>query len=407
MSETEQVTGAPVEASPLPTFAEQAKAALGGEASSAPVVPAVPEAAPAVPAVPEAPAKSRVFAQYFQEHYGADLGGVSDEELAPQIGQILEGNQILEQRLAERERQLNEFLASQSEFEEFRRSKAQANVASQEQKPPQEPKLKPLSYDPEWEHLATQDKDTGLWTPKTRYGMAAIEAAEKLNQYHRELADRGRRLMTDPLSLIQDAGLSLELERIREEYRTQLEALKKEMTEAVNSVPQRLRQEAEQAQVMTRMESWVQEREKDLFQCDAGGRPLMRGGQMVLSDRGQVYQQAAKQAKDQFGLSDPHKIHAFASQIYEARFANPVVAAAPQQPVAPPAPQPTASEINAEQKRKFLEKGQPPASVPTNRDGAHLAAAKDGRPGMFLHRFREQVLTDPDNAEVLGSNFKG
>ena len=121
MSETEQVTGAPVEASPLPTFAEQAKAALGGEASSAPVVPAVPEAAPAVPAVPEAPAKSRVFAQYFQEHYGADLGGVSDEELAPQIGQILEGNQILEQRLAERERQLNEFLASQSEFEEFRR----------------------------------------------------------------------------------------------------------------------------------------------------------------------------------------------------------------------------------------------------------------------------------------------
>lgn len=405
MSDVEQVAAspAPEEVKPLPTFAEQAKAALPTEVASPVAAPEVPVA----PVAPEAP-KSRVFANYFQQQYGADLGDVSDEDLVPQIGQILESNQLLEQRIAERERQLGEYLAAQSEFEEFRRSKAQAQtVASQEVKPPQEPKLKPLQYDPEWEHLATQDKDTGLWTPKTRYGMAAVEAAERLNQYHRELSDRSRRLVTDPLSLIREAGLDIELESIRNEYRMALEAAKKELSESVQSIPQRLRQEAEQAQVLSKMESWVQEREKDLFQVGVDGRPVVRGGQMALTEKGRVYQQAAQQARDYFGITDPHKIHTYASQQYEMRFTNPVVEAAPQPPVTPPAPQPTVQEINAEQKRKFLEKGHQPASVPTNRDGAHLAAAKDGRPGMPFHRFRDQVLSDPENAEVLGSNFKG
>lgn len=386
---------APAVATPAPqTFAEQARAELQ---PTVPAEVAAPVAAPVEPVV-SAQAKSRILAEYLNTQYGADLGDVSDEELAPQIGHMLEESQLLQQRLAERERQLSEYLASQNEFQEFRSSKAQSKEAASQEKLPAEPKVKPLQYDPDWEHLASLDKDTGLWSPKAKFGLQAIEAAEKLNIYQREQADRARRLVSDPWSLMREAGF--------DNYAQQLKAeIIKEMEDRVNSIPKRWEQERQQEQVVSQMQSWIDNRQGDLFALDAKGQPLTRAGQYVLSEKGRAYQQAAAEAKEVLGLNDPHRIHAYASRIYEARFAN--TAAAPQAPVAPPAPEPTVQETNEALKRKFLEKGHVPASIPTNRDGAHLAAAKDGRPGNSFLRFREMVQTDPNNAEILGVNFKG
>lgn len=393
------VTPAPVVAARTESFADQAKAELQLTSANPTVAPVVApvEVAPVEPVAP-APTKSRVLAEYLNTQYNAELGDISDEELAPQIGHFLEENQLLQQRLAEREKQLNEYLASQAEFQEFRTSKAQSKVASQEQKPP-EPKVKPLQYDTDWEHLATLDKDTGLWSPKAKFGLQAIEAADKLNQHVREEAARARRLVSDPWGLIKEAGLDVELQQMKAEFAKLLD-------ERLEAIPKRWEAERQQEQVVSQMQSWIDERQGDLFVLDAKGQPARRGNQVLLSDKGKSYQQAALEAKEVFGMNDPHQVHAYASRLYEARFANAVAA---QPTVEQPAPVPTPQEKNDALKRKFLEKGHVPATVPAaNRDGAHLAAAQDGRSGnSFLHRFREQVLTDPDNAEALGSLYKG
>ena len=88
MSDVEQVTAspAPEEVKPLPTFAEQAKAALPTEVASPVAAPEVPVA----PVAPEAP-KSRVFANYFQQQYGADLGDVS-ADCSPEFDRSAEPN---------------------------------------------------------------------------------------------------------------------------------------------------------------------------------------------------------------------------------------------------------------------------------------------------------------------------
>lgn len=361
------------------SFRDAVAAELAGVASAAGTAAASPvESAPA----PVAPAKSRVIAEYLKKQYEADLSDeISDEELAPQIGHILESHQILEQRLAERERQLSEYLASRQEFDEFRASQAQARqLASQEQKP-LEPKVKPLVYDRDWEHLATLDKDTGLWTPKAKFGLQGIEAAEKLNQYQREQADRARRLVSDPLSLIREAGLEQELKQLEERILKQIE-------EKVNSIPTRLKQEASARQAEGEVAQWIQSRERDLMVHDAMGRPVLRAGQPALTEKGMTYQRAAVEAREVYGIQDARLVHRYAAERYERAFPEkaPEPVAAPAPVVAPAAPTPTAQEKGEELKKKFLEKGRVTTSTPS---GATESGATPGKP--FTPRFRELV----------------
>jgi len=396
-----------VETKPIhESFREAALSQLPTEPVGGGATPSAEVKAPVV----ETPAqvKSRVVADYLKSQYQADLGDVTDEDLAPQIGHILESNQLLEQRLAERERQLSEFLAKRQEFDQFLASQAKAQpVASQEVSKPLEPKVKPLQYDPDWEHLASLDKETGLWSPKAKFGLQAIEAAEKLNQYVREQADRARRLVSDPLSLLRDAGLENELQQIRAEFQKERDALKKELEDKFNQFPTQLQQQAEQRRAQSSVEQWVQERSGDLFAQDAQGRVMFRGDAPITTEKGACYQKAAVEARDFYGITDPVKVHAYAKRVYEMTY--PVVQAETPVPVATPAaPTPTLQETNEALKRKFLEKGKSPGSVqPASREQAPSAAVSGRSGNAFLHRFRDMALSDEANADVLGALYKG
>ena len=315
--------------------------------------------------------------------YNLDLGDdLTDEDLAPRIGKILGENQSLQKALADsktendlREKQLSEYLEAQEDFQQFRQAKQKEAATSQEAQ--QKPQWKALDYDPEWEIAAEFDKDTRRWVPKRKFGAYGFEAAEHLNSYAREQAERARRLTSDPWSLVREAGAEAELQKMRTEFEDRLKKTREEVIAEFKSQQQTTKAADE-------VESWADTHASDLFEAD--------GSLTVL---GRIYRTAAEEAYKEYGIEDKSRLHKYALKAYEAATK------------ASEKPEKTTKDKGAEQKKKFLDGNHKGANRITNRDGTLATAKANGEaPNKFLD-FRQMVLTDPDNSEYLGDLYKG
>ena len=362
--------GVEVQQRPTPQeeYKAAAQAALAQE-SSQEVVIEKPKEAPVEP--------PGVLIKYFKEKYGYDFGeNVTDADVAPRIGELLEERQLLQQHALDMARQIQELQKG---------TKPEAKPQPGESQEPQLPQWEKLEINPELRHLVTFNRETEEYEPKAKLGHISIEAANNLNAYERKRRERAERLTSDPWSFIREAGAGVEIEGIKSEFKTLREELKKEILESFQT---QKKEEDSRGEV----NDWINTNHKDLFVTDSKGQAKEVAGKFLLTEKGRLYQQAVKEAEE-FGIKDHANRHHYAVRQYE--LATRTVT-----------PTPTAKEQGDLQKKMFLEKGHQGAAVPTERSPAPIGSFMKGALAGPL-RFREMALQDPDNAELLGAHFKG
>jgi hypothetical protein len=330
--------------------------------------------------------KSTFLRDYLKSQLKIDISDdLTDEDIAPQLIGLAGENRKLQE-----EANYYKQLASKQSQEAPERKTAAPQ--------PEEKKSKwsSMDYDPDWEKAAEFDPETRQWVAKSKFGTWGVEAAGKLNEYTRHQTDRARRLTTDPFGAVREAGLDEYLSKYREdllkEVREQQQAALREWSGATQFDKER-----------ESMEKFFVDNRKDYFKTDADGEVLTdMNGDAVLTDRGKSYRAAVIEAREELGITHPRKVHQYALKVSAAAY--PVTKTAPTNGEQ----KKTATERNKEQKKKFLERGRTKSTTRlAGRDGSVRSARERGDAQNRGLSFREMVLQDPDNAEVLGSDFQG
>lgn len=329
------------------------------------------------------PQKTTVVRDFLKSKFNADLSDeISDEDLAPRLADVLVQH-----------RQMQDELESLRQYASASQRQQQAQPEPKKSESPAKPKWESLNYDADWEKAAEFDSDTRQWLPKPKFGAWGIEAANNLNNYTRTQTDRARRLTANPFEVVRESGLDDYLEGFRQqiidEFRGQQEQTMRQYAGATQLDKDR-----------SEMEQFFISNKSEYFKTDKDGNVLTDlNGNAVLTKRGEVYRGAVMEARDELGISDPKSVHRYA-----LRLAGTVQTQAA--PVAEPAKK-TAKERNSDQKKKFLERGKDATTRLANRTGSVQSARERGEaqnPGLS---FREMVLQDPENEDVLGSDFQG
>lgn len=376
--------------------------------------PAVPAPAPTAPA---APSKSTVVRDYLRTQFRYDLpDDLSDEDLAPQIGQIL-------QQLGETRRQLDEEATRARHWEaqiaEMRSRQtatpAPAAPAAQAQPPVQQPaddnRWRELAFNPEWEFNTEWSSEENAWVPKGRY--TSPQAAIDRNAYDRAARERARALTENPWRAAWESGGRKEIERIQKEINERLDRMEQ-------ATVQKAVQHQAQVRELDEIDAYFRDNQRLFFICDDNGQALRdpATNSYLMSDYGKVYQGAAREAQDSYGISDRKKIHQYATSqlsIYHnwrqsqqpQQPAQPTPAQPATPPPAAPAPDMTSAQVNEMQKQRFLDRAKPTVDLPSNPGGTIAEAARRGEPLNPRLSFREMAYQDPDNAEILGNRFEG
>ena len=134
--------------------------------------------------------------------------------------------------------------------------------------------------------------------------VAAMEAARKFVAHRNTVEER---LYTDPLALLEEAGLG-----------DRFAALKKEMRdEILNEIQWRQQQEGNEQY----LNNFFAERQAELYSVRKDGSPVINflTGQPVLSEKGQLFQQAVAQGQ-RYGIFDQRSLAEFAWAQVEAAF---------------------------------------------------------------------------------------
>lgn len=341
-----------------------------------------PARKPAKKSSPE-PTKSTFVRDYLRDKLSVDLSeDLTDEDIAPQFVETLSENKRLQDELAYLRQQVKES------------SHKTAKEPEQAERPTEKPrKWTSVEYDPDWERAADYDAETRQWVPKSKFGTWGVEAAGKLNEYARAQTERARKLTADPFAAVREAGLDEYLEEYRqkiiEEVKQQQEAALREWTGA--SVFDKERES---------IERFFEEHGADYFRVDKTGAVLRDvNGSPLLTKRGEAYRAAVTEARDELGITDIRKAHNYALKVSSAAVPSAKKADEPAK---------TPTERNKEQKRKFLERGRTSKTTRlASREGSVLSAKKRGEAQNQGLSFRDMVLQDPDNAEVLGAEFQG
>lgn len=157
-----------------------------------------------------------------------------------------------------------------------------------------------------WRNDVEIDFATGQVKPKNpNYpNVAAMEAARKFVSHRNTVEER---LYTDPLALLEEAGLG-----------DRFAALKKEMRdEILREIQGRQEQEGNEQF----LNNFFAERQSEFYAVRKDGSPVVNflTGQPVLSEKGQLFQQAVAQGQ-RYGITDQRKLTEFAWAQVEAAF---------------------------------------------------------------------------------------
>lgn len=316
---------------------------------SAPASPAIsPLPSPPPPPSPSpapSPAPDSFSLRTYAQERGYDPNAFKDDqELAAALLQAADQYQQIEP-LANIGRQFAPYVDRLGEFNEFIKAKeVEAKAAAEEaQKKAAIPVFdwQKAEYDASLEQYCKFNAETGRyearhpdWSPHARKLNEAIEARRQNSQ---RLVDKFPELL-DQYYGPREAALR---EKILAEA---LELVRKEFT---------------QRNQQTATEQWIQEREKDLYVFDAGGKPIIDvEGMPRLSPKGEALRAHAEDLSKS-GITDPEKIREYAWRAVVADEASGKFGA-PAKPIA--APTPPAHPTNH---KRFLDRfanrgGEPP-----------------------------------------------
>lgn len=195
---------------------------------------------------------------------------------------------------------LHQYATSAPQFEEWRK---QQEAAKQTPEEPEKPKWQPPQMSETTQRLINAgvlqvDQSTGMYKGDPQFASYAQEANSAL-EWRQNVSDR---LLRDPLGVLEEAGLFDKID---------LDGRLKTFEE---QVIQKVMGQISGKETQQTIEQYLEQNTSKFFQVDQSGQYLRspQTGQPVLTEYGQAYQRAATQAKDQFGITDPTKVHEFA-----------------------------------------------------------------------------------------------
>lgn len=362
----------------------------------------------------EEPSKSTQLRDYLKSQYGYDLGDdVTDDQLLPQVGKVISNYQAMEEELKKRAQKeeygnkaVQDYLRNAEQFHQWRQAQeAESKSKPEGDKPKEGRKWNPIKYNPEWEKRVKWDEKANRFVPATEFDSPLV--ADEANRWYQYQNEISKRIASDPWGLALEAGGEEHLNKLREEFKQEIEQTRQAI---VHEIEGRTRA----AQAEQQIASFFEANMDEYFNVDDKGQvkidPVTRS--YSLTPKGQAYLAAEQEAHDRFGMTDPAMIHEYAyrqSSLVPNERPRPkeetVEESHQKEEVAKEVEDAAASRRNRDAKRKFLERKSDRPNAPRQAVSAAAGEAEGGTMGGSS--FLEMALRDPDNAEILGADYKG
>jgi hypothetical protein len=327
----------------------------------------------AEPIQPEAEPTAATQKDSLREHFarhGFDIADIPDEDLAATVADAVKTSRELK---AERER-------LQAELEQYRQLATQAKPPEAEQPKKEERKgWQSLEIPAELMSLVVQDKDTGLYKPKQGYGGAGIQAAEQINSVLRERERRAELFISNPKqALFQEVGLEEELE-------SRIEKRLQEREKKLQEEQERIKKEQQAAQQKAVVEEFRDKHKQELFVVDDKGNPKVDpiSGYYLLTELGKsFYNRFDEELND--GVPQVRAMkNAYDFATLKRQAEN------PQQP---------------SKRDQWSQGARQAAAASSNTKPQPIGSDEEDLSGLSFVEMLERL---PENAEILGSRYKG
>jgi hypothetical protein len=242
-----------------------------------------------------------------------------------------------------------EYASHATEFQKWQQeqaAKAQQEQATQANPEPEKPSFEwnTPEFDPAWKTRCRWDAEAGRWVPATQYDSPAI--ADKLNAYTEWHQSAGQRIVSEFPQLVQQA------------IADRLTELEKSFDQRVTQSLQGAFAEYEQAQANRQ---YLEAQKAEFYQLDPKGQPLVnpQTGEYVLKPKGEAFRNYLVEARDQFGITDPGRMRAYAERMVAADLATGKLGQSPakqETPAGASAPAPTPEQVAQQKKGEFLSR---------------------------------------------------
>ncbi len=239
------------------------------------------------------------------------------------------------------------------------------------------------------------DDKTSKFLADPKYGIDGQKAAQQLNEAVAEQQRRSQLMVNDPVTAMQEAGLLEEIENKIESrikaYHTQLAANLAEKQKQVQAYRYQQQEENE-------FQKFYTDHKNEFFRVSNDGNVMVGlDGKEIPTERGLLYSNKVREICNELGVDQPDlRIWKLAYKMLP-----PVEPAKNQEELAAEKKQQVEAKKNqfVEQARKKPDARKvqvsnafvQPVETPVNRKMS----------------FREMLERDPDNAEILGANYRG
>lgn len=314
---------------------------------------------------------------------------LTDDELSASLAKSLAERDAERRRIAELEAELQQIRQQAQVPVQQPLQQPQVPVTSAEQKE-QIKRWQRVDIDQNLVRFCEYDEKTEKFLPDPKYGVDGQNAAKQLNDAVVEQRRRTQLIVNDPYAAMQEAGV---LDSIEQKMEERLTAWQENLVRKLSERQQQQLQQRQQQQVENEVQSFYEQHKAELFKCGPDGQPMFDlTGNQVPTERGKLFSQKFNEIRQEMG--DSIGYHQAIKLAY--KMLPPAEEAKPA--VAPPAtPQ--------AKKQEFIEKARskPEARKPSPIAEALVQPAETGR----KLSFREMLVRDPDNAELLGTHYQG
>lgn len=330
--------------------------------------------------VPASPIKEVLAKQ------GLAVDQLSDDELGKQLVNVLAEREELRRQQAELQRQLEQVQYQQQ--------------APQPPAPPATPEQKmkrwgKVEIDQSLVRFCDYDNETSKFIPNAKYGAESLKAAESLNAAVAEQQRRSQLMVNDPQAAFEEAGIFDELDS---RYENKFKAWQQQFVTSLQEKQQQAQSARQMQQQQSEVDTFYKSIEKEIFKVGVDGKPLigLDGGQ-VPTDRGLMLREKVQQLCADLEVSEPDL------RIWKAAYKllPPV-----EPPVAPEQVAESKKQEAKEKKTQFVEQARKkPERKPLSVTGAFTQPLPEQ--GNRKQSFRDMLVRDPENAEVLGTFYEG
>lgn len=356
------------------------------EAVETPTEPESPATPVETPATPAPSSIKDVLAKQ-----GLAVEGQSDEDLGKQLVNVLAEREELRRQQEEMRQQLEQ-LQQKAATPTPPAAPAEPQPQTREQKLK---KWNKVEIDQSLVRFCDYDNETSKFIPNAKYGNESIKAAETLNGLVAEQQRRSQLMVNDPNAALEEAGIFDELDN---RYEQKFKQWQQQFVTSLQEKQQQAIATRQMQQQQADVDSFYKSIEKEVFKIGPDGKPMFGlDGNQVPTERGLLLREKVHQLCQDLEVDQPDL------RIWKAAYKllPPV-----EQPKAPePTPEAKKEQVK-EKKTQFIEQARKkPEKKPLSVTGAFAQPLPEQ--SNRKQSFKDMLVKDPENAEILGTFYEG